>query len=179
MAAREQSEAPATPSLDDMPFTSSLPGGGRVMAPLCSVFRRHLRDHDLKYTPERAGVLDTIIEVDDVFEADSLLELVRKRGFAVSKATVYRTLKLLQEAGIIVPVLFDTRQSHYQLVYGRRPRDHMTCIRTGRRIEFTDDDILEIRRRVAERHGWEAVGHRFQVFAVSPPEDDDATAPGA
>ena len=91
------------------------------MAPPCAVFRRFLRSKNLKYTPERADILNAIIEGDDVFEAEELLLNMRQRGHRVSKATIYRTIKLLQDAGIITQALFDARQSHYRLIFGRAP----------------------------------------------------------
>ena len=96
---------------------------GDVMAPLCSVFRRYLRSQDLKYTPERADILDAIIAEDGLFEAESLMDSMRSDDHRVSKATLYRTVKLLREAGIIQEVMIDGKQSHYQLIYGRKPID--------------------------------------------------------
>jgi Fur family ferric uptake transcriptional regulator len=109
------------------------------MEPLCAVFRRSLRERNLKYTPERADVLNAIIERDAVFEVEDLLKEMRRRGHRVSKATIYRTIKLLQDAGIITQALFDSKQAHYQLVYGKAPRDYMVCMKTSRYIEFSDD----------------------------------------
>jgi Fur family ferric uptake transcriptional regulator len=139
-----------------------------MMAPLCSIFRRHLKSKNLKYTPERADVLDAIIERDGLFEAEELLIEMRSRGHRVSKATIYRTIKLLQEAGIITQALFDSRQAHYQLIYGKQPRDYMVCVKTGRHIEFTDAELSTIRDRICRAHGWEPVGHRFQIYGLSP-----------
>ncbi len=139
-----------------------------AMAPLCAIFRRYLRSQSLKYTPERADVLDAIIELDDVFEADQLLMEMRRRGHRVSKATIYRTIKLLQDAGIITQALFDSKQAHYQLIYGKAARDFMVCMKTGRYVEFTDDELVALRNRICRKHGWEPVGHRFQIYAISP-----------
>lgn len=147
-------------------------------APLCAVFRRHLRSVRLKYTPERAGVLDAIIERDGLFEVEELLNDLRDRRLRISKATVYRTLRLLQDAGIIMPAQIDARQSHYQLVYGRAPRDQMVCVRTGRVIEFTDPEIRTLRDRICRRAGWAPVTHRLQIFGVSP-EDAGAEPPAS
>lgn len=146
------------------------------MVPLCSIFRRFLRTQDLKYTPERAGILDAIIERDAIFEVDELLEDLRERGDRISKATVYRTLKLLQDAGIVTPAIFDARQTHYQLIYGRAPRDYMVCMRTGRYVAFEAPELAELRRRIAKQHGWEAFAHRFQIYAMSPITDDEPAA---
>jgi Fur family ferric uptake transcriptional regulator len=159
----------ALPSIDDR---ESL-----AMAPLCAVFRKFLKTQSLKYTPERADILNAIIERDEVFEVDELLADMRSRGYRVSKATVYRTIKLLQDAGIITQALFDAKQAHYQLIYGKKPRDYMVCMKTGRTIEFTSEELAAIRDRICREHGWEAIGHRFQIYAMSPEgaaeEDDD------
>ena len=140
-------------------------------APLCSVFRRFLKSRDLKYTQERADILDAIIARDGAFEAEELLLDLRAGGHDVSKATVYRTIRLLLDAGIITQSLFDAKQSHYELLYGREPRDCMVCMKTGRRIEFSSRELVELRDRICRELGWQPVGHRFQIFAVSPRED--------
>jgi Fur family ferric uptake transcriptional regulator len=153
-----------------------------AMAPLCAIFRRFVKSQNLKYTPERADILNAIIERDDVFEVEELMMDMRKRGYRVSKATVYRTIKLLQDAGIITQALFDSKQAHYQLIYGKAPRDYMVCMKTGRHLEFTDPELIALRDRICRERGWEPVGHRFQIYAISPegrlsvhplPVDDD------
>lgn len=139
-----------------------------AMAPLCAVFRRYLKTQDLKYTPERADILNAIIERDDVFEVENLMADMRRRGYRGSKATVYRTIRLLQDAGIIIQALFDSKHSHYQLIYGRQPRDSMVCMKTGRHLEFASDELIRLRDRICREHGWESMGHRFQIYALSP-----------
>lgn len=138
------------------------------MAPLCAIFRRYLRSQNLKYTPERADILNAIIEREGIFEAEDLLLDMRERGYRASKATIYRTIKLLQDAGIITQALFDSKQAHYQLVYGKNPRDSMVCVRSGKHVEFANDELVELRNRICRELGWSPVGHRFQIYAISP-----------
>ena len=167
----------STPNLPDPldppppPTASPIdPGDPQIVAmtPLCSVFRRYLKSQNLKYTPERADILDAIIERDGVFEVEDLMAQMRKSADGVSTATVYRTIKLLQEAGIITQALFDSKLTHYQLIYGKLPRDYMVCMKTGKHIEFSDNELTAIRDRICNEHGWEPVGHRFQIYAISP-----------
>jgi Fur family ferric uptake transcriptional regulator len=139
-----------------------------AMAPLCAVFRRFLKSKDLKYTPERADILNAIIERDGVFEVEQLLRDMQRGGSRASKATTYRTIKLLQEAGIITHALFDSKQAHYQLIYGKQPRDSMVCMKTGRHMEFASNELVALRDRICRERGWEPVGHRFQIYAISP-----------
>jgi Fur family ferric uptake transcriptional regulator len=151
--------------------SGSAPGwapGLAPMAPLCSVFRRFLKSKDLKYTPERADILNAIIEFGDVFEAEELLLRMRSKDHDVSKATIYRTIHLLQEAGIITQALFDSKQAHYQLIYGKAPRDFMVCMKTGKLVEFTSPELVALRERICRELGWLPVGHRFQIYAISP-----------
>lgn len=138
-----------------------------IIEPLCAVFRRKLKSEGLKYTPERARVLDAIVRSQGLFEADALLTMLRSGGPRVSKATVYRTIRLLQEAGIIQRVLFGEDQAHYQLVYGQRPNDLLIRLDTRTVEEIQAPELIALRERLCRERGLEAKGHRFQVFAVA------------
>lgn len=167
-----------------VPDAAATPGAGlsreaAAMVPLCSVFRRYLRSQNLKYTPERADILNAIIERDDIFEVDELLMEMRSAGHRVSKATIYRTIKLLEEAGIITHALLDSRQAHYRLIYGKQPCDYLICMKTGRYIEFSSGELVAIRERICREHGWDPVAHRMQIYGISPEgRDVDEDADG-
>lgn len=139
----------------------------QIAEPLCAVFRRYLKSLGQKYTPERAQILDVLIEMDDLFQADQLLERMKSSGYRVSKATIYRTIKLLQEAGIIQQVLVDSDQAHYQLAYGRRPHDLLINVDTNEIISIDLPELVALRDRICREHGLMAKGHRFQVYASS------------
>ncbi|MFM9957008.1 MAG: Fur family transcriptional regulator [Phycisphaerales bacterium] len=146
--------------------TDSLPAMPEIFEPLCAVFRRHLKSVGQKYTPERAQVLDVLLEFDEIFQADQLLERSRVKGYRVSKATLYRTIKLLQEAGIIQQVLFDAEHANYQLAYGRRPRDLVIRVDTHQVLQIEVPELVELREAICKRLGLKAQGHRFQIFAA-------------
>lgn len=136
-----------------------------IIEPLCAVFRRQLKSEGQKYTPERARILDTIIRLDGLFEADQVLEEVRAEGFRVSKATVYRTLKLLEDCGIIERIPFAREQSHYQLIYGKKTGALLINVDAGTVETIEMPELLELRDRVCRDRGLEAEGHRVQIFA--------------
>lgn len=144
-------------------------GDMHIVEPLCAVFRRKLKSVGLKYTPERAQILDAIIRRDDVFQADQLLDSMRRAGagtgFRVSKATIYRTIKLLAEAGIIQQVLFDAEQSHYQLAYGKRSTGLLVNVDTKEITPIEVPEIAAIRDRVCRERGVAAEGHRLVIYA--------------
>lgn len=137
----------------------------RIYEPLCAVFRRHLKSVGQKYTPERAQILDTLIRMDDLFEAERLLTALKRDGRRVSKATAYRTIKLLQDAGIIQKVFVDSEQAHYQLAWGRRPRELLVRIDTQEIVPIDVPELAALTERICRERGLKATGHRFQVFA--------------
>ena len=137
-----------------------------IQEPLCAVFRRRLKAEGLKYTPERARILDMVLRQEDLFEADALLQQLRDSGFRVSKATVYRTIRLLQDAGIIQRALSDADQAQYQVVYGSTPRDLIIRVDTNETIPIDAPELLALRERLCRAHGLVAQGHRLQVYAT-------------
>lgn len=140
-----------------------------IIEPLCAVFRRKLKLVGLKYTPERAQILDAIIRRDcdgsGVFQADELLAAMRSAGFRVSKATIYRTIKLLAEAGIIQQVLFDAETAHYQLAYGKSASALLVNVDTREIIPIELPELVHIRDRICRDRGLQAEGHRVVIYA--------------
>lgn len=152
-----------------MPLLPNQPGSPEadleIIEPICAVFRRRLKSEGAKYTPERAQVLDAIIRLDGPFDADTLMEHLKEAGYRISKATVYRTIKLLQDTGIVQRVLFEGDQTRYLLVYGRRPADIILRLDTGEAIAIEVPELIAIRDRLCAQHGLRAEGHRFHIVA--------------
>lgn len=139
-----------------------------IQPPVCSIFRRFLKRQGLKFTTERAEILNAVLTKEGVFEADQLMMEMREAGYRVSKATIYRTLKHMLEARIISEVLIDSRQSHYELSIGKKPQGHLVCVETGRVIEIPSPWLEPVRDRICREHGFEPVSHRFVIYGISP-----------
>lgn len=157
---------------DASAFSAS--GEDAITLPLCSIFRRFLKTRGLKFTTERARILDTVLSKEGLFEAEQLMYEMHDEGHRVSKATIYRTIKHLVEAGIIREVLLDSKQAHYQMVYGRKPMDHLVNVSTDEVIEFHAPELVALRERICREHGLDPVGHRFLIYAVKPENADPA-----
>lgn len=138
----------------------------RIIEPLCAVFRRRLKQEGLKYTPERARILDAVVGMPGPFQAEQLMATLKGTNFRVSKATVYRTIKLLQEAGIVQQVLFDAEQAHYVLSYGRGSMGLLVRMDTHEVEELHLPELDALRDRVCMNKGLRSQGHRFVIYAV-------------
>jgi Fur family ferric uptake transcriptional regulator len=108
-----------------------------------------------------------VIRSEGVFEAEELRASLRHSGARVSKATVYRTLRLLQEAGIVQRVLFEENEPRYLFAYGSAPNDLLIRLDT-RSVEAIDaPELSALCDRLCRDRGLEPRGYRFQVFAVA------------
>jgi Fur family transcriptional regulator, ferric uptake regulator len=136
--------------------------------PVCAAFRRHLHNHKLKFTPERAMILDAVLRKSGLFEAEGLAADLKNLKHRVSRATVYRTLSHLQDAGVLKQVFFDNKQSYYEVVAGRRNSDYLICMETGKVIEFDSEKLRQLRDEICRQHGFEPLSHRFHIYGVSP-----------
>ncbi len=136
--------------------------------PVCAIFRRYLHDQKLKFTPERAMMLDAVLRKTQLFEPEQLVDDLKSLGHRVSRATVYRTLNHLQDAGIVKQVFFDNRQSYYQVIVGRETHDYLICVSTGRVIEFSSERLRQLRDEICKEHGFDPLSHQFHIFGVSP-----------
>src|SRR5437773_9820363 len=136
--------------------------------PICASFRRYLHEQKLKFTPERAMMLDAVLRNEGLFEPEQLVDDLKKLGRRGSRATVYRTLAHLQDAGILKQVFFDNRQSYYEVIAGRQAYDYLICVSTGRVIEFSSEKLRKLRDEICREHGFEVLSHQFHVFGNSP-----------
>lgn len=143
--------------------------------PVCALFRRYLHGQKLKFTPERAMILDAVLRQKGLFEAERLVSDVKGLGHRVSRATAYRTLAHLQDAGILKQVFFDNKQSYYEVIAGRQTYDYLICVSTGRVIEFSSDKLRALRDEICRQHGFEPMSHQFHIFGLSP--EAQATPP--
>jgi Fur family transcriptional regulator, ferric uptake regulator len=136
----------------------------KIVEPLCAVFRRTLRAEGQKYTPERAHVLDAIVREEGLFHAEGIIESVKRSGMEVSKATVYRTIKLMLEAGMIQRVPLDEEPARYILSYGDRAANLIIHLDT-KRVEVIDSpELAALCARWASDRGVSLQAHSLQVF---------------
>ena len=154
---------PTLPKVAAAPQRESAP-----YEPVCALFRRYLHGQKLKFTPERAMILDAVLRKQGLFQAESLVEDLKSLGHRASRATVYRTLAHLQDAGVLKQVFFDNKQSYYEVIAGRSAYDYLICVATGKVIEFSSDKLRKLRDEICAEVGFDPISHQFHVFGLSP-----------
>ena len=127
-------------------------------------FAKYLNSKDLKLTTERKIVLQEIFLHRGHLEAEDLLHSLRKKKKRASRATIYRTLELLVDSGIVRKVDLGHGHSHYEHVLGHAHHEHMVCLKCGKVIEFSDKKIQRSLKEMCETSGFEHCSHCFQIF---------------
>ena len=131
-------------------------------------FREFLLTKKMRLTPEREAVVTAIYASHDHFDADQWIDSLagRKGDMLASRSTVYRTLNLLQEAGLIRKVARANDREVYEHDYGYPQHDHLICKKCGEMIEFSNEMISEVLEKVATELGFRMSGHRLEVEGV-------------
>lgn len=129
-------------------------------------FRRFLQRRRIRSTAARREILSAVLEFDGHFESETVYDKLKERNSSVGKATVYRTLPLLVECGVLKQVRFDTRRTFYEVCFGAEPHDHMVCRRCGGVTEFSSAALVALRTQIAREHHFHVTSHRFQLHGL-------------
>lgn len=136
------------------------------LALLEAPWRDYLAKHHLNASWARDAVVETFLEMPGHIDLQALHARVKERHPGVGLATVYRTVKLMQNAGIVQARHFADRSAVYEVVAGREHHDHLICERCGQIVEFSDADIERIQDDIARDHGFVLVSHRHELFGL-------------
>lgn len=130
-----------------------------------AVFASFLVKNRLKRSDQREAIVDAFLRSQRHLSVDDLFQMVQKRRPDVGRTTVYRTLKLLQSAGLAQELVLDG-QSRFEREYNREHHDHFICKYCGEIFEFMSDDIERLQDEIAEKLGFVIEGHRHQIYGA-------------
>ncbi|WP_171450177.1 Fur family transcriptional regulator [Corallococcus carmarthensis] len=144
------------------------------------VLARYMAQHGLKSTRQRSLIIDTFFEVGGHLSVEELWNKVREQDTKVSVATVYRTMKLLNECGLAHARNFGDGQTRYEAAAGREHHDHLICTSCGTIVEFENDRIETLQDAVARKHGFTVTSHKMELYGLcrecqlrgGPPESE-------
>jgi Fur family ferric uptake transcriptional regulator len=138
------------------------------MEDVFTAFRGYLKKRGLRYTREREAIVHEIFTTSDHFDVDELFVRMRKKTSRGSKASIYRTIRLLLEAGLIVEVFLEDGHMHYEPAYGRSDHCHLRCNKCRTVVEVTDPRLAQIEREIAREHGFKNLGHKLEINGLCP-----------
>jgi Fur family ferric uptake transcriptional regulator len=128
-------------------------------------------ERGMRMTEQRRVIARILQDSDDHPDVEELYRRSTKIDSRISISTVYRTVKLFEDAGIIEKHDFRDGRSRYETV-PEEHHDHMIDVKTGEVIEFHSAEIEALQERIAREHGFRLVGHRLELYGIPLDKDD-------
>ena len=119
----------------------------------------------VKLTEQRKIIAKIMSDSQDHPDVDELYKRASRIDSKISIATVYRTVKLFEEAGIVAKHDFKGGKARYEEL-NEGHHDHLIDIKTGEIIEFVDDEIEKLQKKVAEKYGYNLVDHKLELYGI-------------
>ena len=126
----------------------------------------------VRLTDQRKLIAKVMSESEDHPDVDELHKRVSKFDSKVSIATVYRTVKLFEESGILTKHEFKGGKARYEEL-NEGHHDHLIDVKTGEIIEFVDEEIEKLQKKVAEKYGYKLVDHKLELYGVKVKSKDE------
>jgi len=133
-----------------------------------NAFADFLRDRNLPVTPQRLAIAGVVLSAENHLSADEVASAVRAGGRSVGTATVYRTLDVLVESGLVVERDFGEGFRRFEAARDTPQHEHLLCTSCGRVVEFRDERLERITTLHAEAHGYARQRHRLVIYGVCP-----------
>jgi len=129
-------------------------------------FESLLEKKGLKYTYERKIIFEEVAHLREHFDADSLYDRFKKKGFRIARDTVYRTLPLLLESNVIQKSAGAGKREFFERIGRKGHHDHMICVQCGKIIEFQCEEIERLQDKKAEEFGFKLLFHDHRLFGI-------------
>jgi len=127
------------------------------------VLAEYLTRKGLKRSAQREAILEAFLKAGQHVSVEDLLRLVRRREPEVGRTTIYRTLKLFQEAGLASELLLGG-EARFEPLWNRAHHDHFVCVACGEIFEFQSPEIERLQDEIAAGLGFVIEGHRHTIF---------------
>jgi Fur family transcriptional regulator, ferric uptake regulator len=130
------------------------------------IFLEHIQKAGLRKTAQRDLILEIFLRTEDHLTSEDLYWLVQKQDPSVGHTTVYRTLKLLTEAGLAREVRFGDNKTYYEHHFKHEHHDHMICAECGKVIEFVSAEIEILQEQMADKFGFKLSHHSLRMWGT-------------
>ena len=131
-------------------------------------FRGFIREQGIRRSRPREEILMAFLATERHLSAAELCEIVRERDSGIGAATVYRTLKLICDAGLAREVDFDDGTRRFEHEFGHDHHDHLVCVECGTCVEVVSHAIETVQQELAAEHGFELMRHKLVLYGVCP-----------
>ncbi len=146
------------------------------------IFLEHIQKTGLRRTAQRDLILDIFLKTEEHLSSEDLYWLIQKEDASIGHTTVYRTLKLLTDAGLAREVRFGDGKTYYEHHYDHEHHDHIICTECGKVVEFFSPEIEALQDQMAAKFGFRLTHHSLRILGLCEDcqkKDSETAASGA
>jgi Fur family ferric uptake transcriptional regulator len=134
---------------------------------LLEQFKTIIKENNLKFTAQREAILQTLYDHQEHFTSEHLYMLVKQKNpeLNIGIATVYRTLALLEENGLVSSISLGMQGKKFEIA-NKPHHDHLICIKCGKIVEFENEQIEKLQTQIASSNGFVLTNHLMQLYGV-------------
>jgi Fur family ferric uptake transcriptional regulator len=143
-----------------------MPAQTKVHSAEAHRFEAYLRSKKLKLTGERMDILAAIFQKDSHFDAEALHSELKQLGHDISRATVYRTLDLLVQCGLVRKSSLGSSHANYEAAREDEHHDHLICLNCNKVIEFYRPDLESLQDEICREQQFRPLHHSLQIFGI-------------
>jgi len=129
-------------------------------------FKSFLKNNNSLWSSEREQITRYVLSHSDHFSADDLYLLLKQEEYAVSRATVYRTLDLLVKSELVVKTQLESGAYLYEHAKDSAHHDHLICNKCGKIIEFHSDGIESLQEQIVKKNKFHMTGHSLRIYGI-------------
>lgn len=133
------------------------------MAKEKTILKEYLAKKGLRLTLERERILEEVFSRHDHFDAETIFQVFHEIGEDISRATIYRTMPLLVESGLVQEAMRCGERVQYEHIYGHKSHGHLVCIKCGKITEFENDKLEKLKEKVCKEHRFKPTEFRFGI----------------
>lgn len=130
------------------------------------ILSKYIRDKNLKFTQQREEVLKAFLRTERHLSTEELYLLVKKKDPRIGYATVYRTLRLIDDCGLAREVDFGDGILRFEHKFGHSHHDHLVCLKCGKYIEVVNTQIERLQGKLSKKHKFTPLRHKMQIFGI-------------
>jgi Fur family ferric uptake transcriptional regulator len=130
------------------------------------IFETFIRAKNLRHSDQRQQIMEVFLKTEKHLTAEELYGLVKKKNPSIGYATIYRTMKLLIEAGLCRELQVEDGITRYEHLYNHTHHDHLICTECGKFIEIEIPEIEELQENIAKKNGFILTRHRWELYGL-------------
>jgi Fur family ferric uptake transcriptional regulator len=131
-----------------------------------AVFAEFIRSKNLKRSDQRQQIMEVFLKTERHLTAEELYNMVKKKNPSIGYATIYRTMKLLTEAGLCRELHVEDGITRYEHLYNHKHHDHLICTECGKFVEIVSPEIENLQENIAKKNGFILTRHRHDLYGL-------------